>query len=161
LVQPVARQIGSIGRTGILTDQDPQPRPARPGLLKIFDLPHPHVGREFIALRDGAFRIGRARGLGALHHVGGQLQKVPAVLHRPACARHAGYAVPPTVMRSILIVGIPTPTGMLCPSLPHTPTPSSSRRSLPTILTYLSASGPLPTRVALRTGRVSLPSSIR
>ena len=45
-------------------------------------------------------------------------------------------AVPPTVMRSMRTVGIPTPTGTLWPSLPHMPTPSSSFRSLPTMLTY-------------------------
>src|ERR1700746_164420 len=62
-------------------------------------------------------------------------------------------------MRSIFTVGIPTPTGTLCPSLPQVPMPSSSRRSLPTMLTYFNASGPLPISVALRTGRVSLPSA--
>ena len=34
--------------------------------------------------------------------------------------------VPPTVMPSILIVGWPTPTGTLWPSLPQVPTPLSS-----------------------------------
>src|SRR5438105_15849596 len=33
-------------------------------------------------------------------------------------------AVPPTVMRSSLVVGMPTPTGTACPSLPHVPMPS-------------------------------------
>jgi hypothetical protein len=42
-------------------------------------------------------------------------------------SRHDHYeAVPPTVMLSTRKVGWPTPTGTLCPSLPHTPTPSSS-----------------------------------
>ena len=56
--------------------------------------------------------------------------------------------VPPTVIRSSLIVGMPTPTGTLWPSLPQVPMPSSSLRSLPTMETYFSASGPLPIRVA-------------
>ena len=38
----------------------------------------------------------------------------------------AAQAVPPTVIRSILTVGMPTPTGTLCPSLPQMPMPSSS-----------------------------------
>jgi DNA-binding transcriptional LysR family regulator len=42
-------------------------------------------------------------------------------------------AVPPTVRLSTFSVGWPTPTGTLWPSLPHTPTPLSSFRSLPTM----------------------------
>jgi hypothetical protein len=38
--------------------------------------------------------------------------------------------VPPTVNSSILRLGCPTPTGTLCPSLPQTPTPLSSFKSL-------------------------------
>ncbi len=62
------------------------------------------------------------------------------------------YAVPPTVMFSMRSVGWPTPTGTLWPSLPHTPTPESSRMSLPIMVTSLSDSGPLPTSVAPLTG---------
>jgi hypothetical protein len=62
------------------------------------------------------------------------------------------YAVPPTVRRSMRKVGWPTPTGTLCPSLPHTPTPVSSCRSLPIMLTRVIASGPLPISVAPFTG---------
>jgi len=61
-------------------------------------------------------------------------------------------AVPPTVSRSIRSVGWPTPTGTLWPSLPQTPTPVSSSRSLPIMLTRVIASGPLPTSVAPFTG---------
>src|SRR4029453_14162181 len=71
----------------------------------------------------------------------------------PACA-------PPRVIRSIRKDGWPTPTGTLCPSLPHTPTPSSSARSWPIIFTRCIVSGPLPIRVAPFTGAVILPSSI-
>jgi len=38
-------------------------------------------------------------------------------------------------------VGRPTPTGTLCPSLPQVPMPSSSFRSLPTIVTRVSMVG--------------------
>src|ERR1700679_3382867 len=69
--------------------------------------------------------------------------------------------VPPTVMRSSFTVGMPTPTGTLCPAFPQVPIPSSRARSFPTIETYFSASGPLPISVAPFTGRVTLPSSIR
>src|SRR6202142_135188 len=71
------------------------------------------------------------------------------------------FAVPPTVRRSILMVGIPTPTGTACPSLPQVPTPSSSFKSLPTIETRVSTSGPLPIRVAPLIGAVICPSSFR
>ncbi len=60
--------------------------------------------------------------------------------------------VPPTVNPSILSVGCPTPTGTLCPSLPQVPTPESSSRSLPTMLTRVSTSGPFPISVAPFTG---------
>src|SRR6185295_15410448 len=69
--------------------------------------------------------------------------------------------VPPTVRPSIFSVGCPTPTGTLCPSLPQVPMPLSSSRSLPIMLTRVSASGPLPMRVAPFTGCVTLPSSMR
>src|SRR5216683_5182778 len=69
--------------------------------------------------------------------------------------------VPPTVMRSSFTVGMPTPTGTLCPALPQVPIPSSRARSFPTIETYFNASGPLPINVAPFTGRVTMPSSIR
>src|SRR3972149_1947070 len=71
------------------------------------------------------------------------------------------YTVPPTVIPSILIVGIPTPTGTDWPSLPHVPMPVSSSRSFPTIETFFSTSGPLPLSVAPLTGTVTFPSSIR
>ena len=58
-------------------------------------------------------------------------------------------------------VGWPTPTGTPCPSLPQVPTPSSSRRSLPIIVTLFIASGPLPMRVAPLTAGPTLPSSMR
>jgi hypothetical protein len=64
----------------------------------------------------------------------------------------ARYAVPPTVTPSMRKVGWPTPTGTLWPSLPQTPTPESSRMSLPIIETRFSTSGPLPISVAPLTG---------
>src|SRR5262249_16947614 len=70
-------------------------------------------------------------------------------------------AVPPTVIRSSLRVGMPTPTGTDWPSLPQVPTPSSSSRSLPTMETLVSASGPLPIRLQFLSGAVTFPSSIR
>ena len=44
-------------------------------------------------------------------------------------------------MRSMRKVGWPTPTGTLCPSLPHTPTPVSSFMSLPIALTRVTMIG--------------------
>ena len=51
---------------------------------------------------------------------------------------------------------MPTPTGTACPSLPQVPTPSSSFRSLPTMETRVSTSGPLPISVAPLIGAVIL-----
>ena len=73
--------------------------------------------RKFFAFRNRALGVRSAARHRALHRVSGHLLQV----------RHC--AVPPTVILSIFSVGIPTPTGTLWPSLPHTPTPSSSFRS--------------------------------
>src|SRR6266403_1364111 len=78
----------------------------------------------------------------------------------PRCDTSHLQAVPPTVSPSILSVGWPTPTGTLCPSLPQVPTPSSSFRSLPTIETRISTSGPLPIRVAPLRGAPTRPFSM-
>src|SRR5258708_19162593 len=69
--------------------------------------------------------------------------------------------VPPTVSASMRSVGWPTPTGIDCPSLPQVPTPLSSFRSLPTMLTRVSTSGPLPISVPPLTGAPTLPFSIK
>src|SRR6185295_1929360 len=69
-------------------------------------------------------------------------------------------AVPPTVMPLISVVGMPTPTGTDCPSLPQIQRPSLSLKSLPTAVTFRSTSGPLPMRLTLRIGAVTLPPSI-
>jgi hypothetical protein len=67
---------------------------------------------------------------------------------RRAGKRIQNQAVPPTVRLSTFSVGWPTPTGTLWPSLPQTPTPLSSFRSLPTIEICCMASIPEPIRVA-------------
>ncbi len=95
---------------------------------------------------------------------GGSQLRQPASLCRPAATRHAlprwPQAVPPTVSASMRSVGWPTPTGTLWPSLPQVPTPSSSFRSLPTIETRVSTSGPLPISVAPLSGVPIRPFSI-
>jgi len=63
-------------------------------------------------------------------------------------------------MLSIRKVGKPTPTGTICPSLPHVPRPGSGIGSVPTIETFFKASGPTPIRVAPFTGRSILPLTI-
>src|ERR1035437_10328552 len=63
-------------------------------------------------------------------------------------------AVPPTVSPASFSVGCPTPTGSLWPFLPQLPTPGSSAMLLPTMVTLVSASGPLPISVAPFTGAV-------
>src|SRR5437763_11175005 len=153
-ISPGARflfgKVGRVRRAGLLPDENAQSGRPRAGLFEILQFAHPHVGGELFALGAGALGVRRPGRVRTLDDVFREVQQVIFA-----------QAVPPTVIRSILIVGIPTPTGTLWPSLPQTPMPSSSFRSLPTMLTYFNASGPLPIRVALRTGRVSLPSSIR
>ena len=112
---PSARQVGGVSRAGLAADQDAQSGRARPGLLEILQLAHAHVGGELIPFGDGALGVGGTRppARGCTTSCG-QFQQV--IL---------GQAVPPTVIRSILMVGMPTPTGTLWPSLPQTPMPSS------------------------------------
>ena len=76
----------------------------------------------------------------------GSAEEVAAFQSKTYCMKPPGsfLAVPPTVRRSTFNVGMPTPTGTAWPSLPQVPTPSSSFRSLPTMLTRVSTSGPLP-----------------
>src|SRR5205814_3062972 len=81
----------------------------------------------------------------------------PALAHGPG----GGPIVPPTVSPSMRSVGWPTPTGTPWPSLPQVPTPSSSLKSLPIIVTLVIASGPLPISVAPLTAAPTFPSSIR
>src|SRR5262249_4847601 len=80
---------------------------------------------------------------------------------RPRVGGEAHALVPPTVSPSMRKVGWPTPTGTLCPSLPQVPMPVSSSRSLPIMLTRVSASGPLPMMVAPFTGYWMRPFSIQ
>ena len=74
----------------------------------------------------------------------------PLLGKRQKLSKH--QAVPPTVSPSMRMVGWPTPTGTLWPSLPQVPTPLSRRMSLPIRLTFFMHSGPLPTSVAPLTG---------
>src|SRR5258706_8858192 len=107
---------------------------------------HRHRGHRVVRRQaeEGAVRNLRRDGLGILEN-----------MH--LIGRQAAQAVPPTVRPSILRVGWPTPTGTLWPSLPQVPWPPSMRMSLPIMLTRVSASGPLPVRVAPLTGWVTLP----
>ncbi len=102
------------------------------------------------------WELGLCRYYAGSRHLDGILQTT-----RQLWTEAGSWFVPPTVIESIRSVGWPTPTGTLWPSLPQVPTPSSSFRSLPTIDTRVSTSGPLPISVAPLMGRVSLPFSMR
>ena len=142
-------EVGGVGGSGARSEESADAGAAGAGFLEGLDGAEADFDFKFVALGDGDFGVGDAAVLGIAEGLAGEGFEFLA--HR----------VPPTVMRSILMVGMPTPTGTLWPSLPQTPMPSSSLRSLPTMLTCFRASGPLPIRVAPRTGRVSLPSSMR
>ena len=117
-------QAAYAGQFAARADQDPDSRRARARFLQALHFAHADGGRKFIAFHDGALGAGGAGVDGALHRLrchGNQI---------------AHAAVPPTVIRSIFTVGMPTPTGTLWPSFPHTPMPSSRCRSRPTMLTY-------------------------
>src|SRR6185503_20388208 len=132
-------------------DQNSQPKPLIRGLLELFDFAEPHAYGEFRAFSD--YHFGGARP--ALHC------RLRQLYRRFFSWVKFHLCVPPTVISLIFIVGIPTPTGTLWPSLPHMPTPESSSRSLPTAVTCFNASGPVPLSVAPLTGAVTLPSSIK
>src|SRR4051812_40609044 len=67
---------------------------------------------------------------------------LPALLLLYALIVGAAIDVPPTVMPLISTVGMPTPTGTDCPSLPHVHRPSLSLKSPPTAVTLRRTSGP-------------------
>ena len=96
-----------------------------------------HLGRERLVLDRERVAGGRAGAARAWQRTSASSSLIAAAAHT---------WVPPTVMPSMRIVGRPTPTGTDWPSLPQVPMPSSSARSLPTRLTRVSASGPLPIR---------------
>src|SRR5207302_1439953 len=135
--------------------EHPQPERAARGLLHQLGLAQAHFDFQLGALAHQ--RLGRigARAPRPLDHLlGDRLQRFACVLH--FCTR-----VPPTVMAAILTVGVPTPTGTDWPSLPQVHMPSDSWKSLPTAVTCVSTSGPLPIRLTSLSGAVSLPSSMR
>src|SRR4029079_18836793 len=106
--------------------------------------------------------------LGVREHLLGQplaLLRIREAPRGPRFSRHARRGahrfVPPTVISAIFIVGVPMPTGTDCPSLPHVHVPSDSAKSVPSIVTLRSTSGPLPMRFTPLSGAVSLPSSMR
>jgi len=110
VVDAFARQIGSVRRAGPLANQNTQAGAARAGFLEILELAHAHVGGELVALGNGAFGVAGAGRQRAFHDIAGQLGKMVLA-----------HAVPPTVIRSILMVGMPTPparSGLLCRTCP-------------------------------------------
>src|SRR5262249_8004173 len=135
-----------------VTDEEPQAHALLARVVHLFDFPEPDPGGERFARGDEHIARGGAELSGLLEDGGGQVFE----LHG------ASYAwVPPTVRPSMRTVGKPTPTGTDWPSFPHVPMPSSSFRSLPTMVMRVSTSGPLPMSVAPLTGRVTLPPSIK
>src|SRR5262249_38858809 len=119
-------------------------------LLERFDFAHTNRDGKCVFFANQNIRCRGALFDGALYD---SLGGVRQIVHY--------FSVPPTVISRILIVGSPTPTGIDWPSLPQIPTPLSSCRSLPTMLTCRRTVGPSPIRVAPLTGMVTCPSSIR
>src|SRR5438874_2298264 len=144
--QTIFREIRPIRKSEPLPDDHPQPDALGRRLVQLFHF----------SVADAHRRIARALGVG--FGLGGaglareldQLFADVGQLHAP---------VPPTVRLSMRTVGRPTPTGTFCPSLPQVPRPGSWLASLPTALTFLSASGPTPISIAPLTGLASSPFS--
>src|SRR5262249_10810956 len=148
--QPIGRQIRGRDHRGRVAHEDPQPGAP---LARPFDLLH---GAQADADLEAVALAGE--GVGG---TGARGQRIAdQSLGDPAQVAAAHAPVPPTVRPSMRTVGRPTPTGTDCPSLPQVPSPSSSARSLPTRVMRVSTSGPLPIRVASRTGRPTTPPSI-
>src|SRR5690242_1723887 len=86
-----------------------------------------------------------------------RLAPVAPIERGPGASVAHPTAVPPTVSPSTNKVGWPTPAGTPCPALPHMPMPSSSAKSLPMPVTFVSTVGPSPISVAPLIGAPSLP----
>src|SRR5262249_49283270 len=143
-------QVGRVRRGSAFTEKHAKEKPARNRFFERLDLTHADRNGKCIVFAD--------------HHVGGS----HTIFLRASDDVFCGVfellhylLVPPTVISRILMVGRPTPTGIVWPSLPQIPTPWSSFRSLPTAVTCRSTVGPSPIKVAPLTGDVTLPSSIR
>ena len=148
--QRVAREIRRGRGGGGAAHEDAQGEMLIAGVLDRVHLPHAYLRRERLILDHEGIRFGGALAARPLEDVAQEVEKAGAQTW-----------VPPTVMPSMRMVGSPTPTGTDWPSLPQVPTPSSRARSLPTRLTRVRASGPLPMRVAPLTGAVTRPPSMR
>src|SRR5581483_10562885 len=146
------RQVRRVADGAAAAAEHPQPQPARRRLQQLLHLAAAHGDGELHAAVQHGVGSVRAALPRQLDHVLGNVQQVVG---------HDYCFVPPTVMLETSTVGMPTPTGTLWPSLPQVQRPSDSFRSVPTIVTFESVSGPLPISVTLRTGAVTWPSSIR
>ena len=142
------REVRGGCRRRRLAGEDAQGQVLLAGVLDRIHPPQPDLGGEGSVLHEERIGGGGAPLPRPLQDVGQEIE------HALDLGPADGHLVDPDG-------GNPTPTGTDWPSLPQVPIPSSILRSLPTRLTRVSASGPLPMRVAPLTGRVTLPSSIR
>src|SRR5690606_33056111 len=154
------RQIARVRDRDLLADHHAHADRPAARLLDQLGLTEPHLGGEVRALPH--HRLGHvcAELLRALDDALTERDQLIQVLSGHARAPQPTW-VPPTVMPAILIVGQPTPTGTLCPSLPQVQMPSESSMSFPSIVTLRMTSGPFPIRFTPLSGAVILPSSIR
>ena len=119
-------QIAGRSRGSTRAKEDTQSCGARAGFLQPFDLALTNESFKLVAFVEDDFGIGsscRERPVDELRSESGSevLMWIERLDHE--------RLVPPTTMRSSLMVGMPTPTGTLWPSLPQVPMPSSRRRS--------------------------------
>src|SRR5579885_2681544 len=148
----IAIHLGGRSRRRRLPDEHAQAKTAFARTLEFFGLPQAHARGQRLAAGKQNLSGGRTFSFRFVQRPLGER----SIKHRHGSNQ---ALVPPTVIPSIRIVGRPTPTGTDWPSLPQVPIPESSARSLPTIATRVSTSGPLPISVASLTGRVTWPSA--
>src|SRR5581483_4618385 len=135
-----------------LADEHAQHQASGDRFFQCLDFSHANSYRKGVVLADHDVRSGSTVLLRARDRLLSNVLKVGHV-----CCY---FSVPPTVISRILIVGKPTLTGIVWPSLPQIPTPWSSFKSLPTAVTCRRTVGPSPISVAPLTGAVRCPSSI-
>ncbi len=105
-------QIASGCRCRARADKDAQPGGTRAGILQTFDFALAHQRFEFIAFVEDDFGVGGAGGERLLDELRGQRGGEFLVCNISCDWRFEHQRpVPPTTMRSSLMVGMPTPTG--------------------------------------------------
>jgi len=127
-IDAIGAEVAGVCARRPLPQEHTQAHCARSRVFEGFNLTQPNLHGKFRAFANHGLSRGGSCLHGAGYDVGCNLRQIGFSNRKNfGICRHSTYrAVPPTVIVSSLSVGIPTPTGTDCLSLPQVPTPSSN-----------------------------------